>query len=320
MPVLKKGVIEGRKRVAPRHSPKGFQAFIYSDNTVGILFSIPFIIGFLGFTIIPMCASLYFSFTNYNMTTAPDWIGLNNYIRMFTQDSRFYKSIAVTFGYVLLSVPIKLVSALMIALLLTRKRKFVHVYRSVYYFPSLVGGSVAVTLVWKELFASKGMINSLLISLGGEALPWFGNETLARWPLILLTIWQFGSSMLIFAAALKQIPVEYNEAANIDGAGIFSRFFRITLPCLSPIILFNLVMQTIGAFMSFTATYLISNGTGGPNDSTHFIALYIYNHSFKYMNMGYASAMSWVLLVVIATVTALIFKTSNYWVFYESKG
>lgn len=292
--------------------------FMNRDNTVGYVFSLPFIIGFLGFTIIPILVSFYFSFTNYNMVSAPKWIGLQNYARMFTDDPRFFKSVLVTFEYVALSVPLKLIFALLVAVLLTKKTRAVGFYRSVYYLPSLIGGSVAVTLVWKQIFSSRGLLNNIFKSMGLSRVSWFGDERLAIWPLVLLAVWQFGSSMIIFAAGLKQIPVSYYEAARIDGAGSSKQFFYITLPCLSPVILFNLVMQVISGFMSFTQVYIISNGTGEPNDSTNFFALYVYNQAFKYFDMGYASAMAWVLLVIVSIVTLIIFKTSNHWVFYDN--
>lgn len=293
--------------------------FLNRDNTVGYVFALPFIIGFLGFTIVPMIVSLYFSFTNYNMISAPQWVGLKNYVRMFTEDNRFVNSVGVTLKYVFISVPLKLIFALIVAFLLTRKSKAVSVYRSVYYIPSLIGGSVAVSLVWKQLFSTKGLINNILHSLGTARISWFGDEHAAVWPLILMAIWQFGSSMIIFAAGLTQIPASYYEAARIDGAGIVKQFFFITLPSLSPVILFNLVMQMITGFMSFTQTYVISNGTGDPNDATNFFALYIYNQAFKYFDMGYASAMAWILLILISLITFIIFKTSSTWVFYENE-
>lgn len=303
---------------APKKKGK-FYHFIHNDNTVGYLFALPFILGFLAFTVIPMIVSLYFSFTNYNLTSTPDWVGLRNYVRMFTGDSRFYNSVWVTLKYVLISVPLKLIFALFTAFLLTRKSRVVSVYRSVYYLPSLIGGSVAAVLVWKELFSSRGAINTLLVNLGLDKVSFFGNPAYATIPLVLLSVWQFGSSMIIFAAGLKQIPASYYEAARIDGAGVIRQFFNITLPILSPVILFNLVMQTISGFMAFTQVFIISNGEGGPRDATNFFALYVYNQAFKYFDMGYASAMAWVMLVIIAIITFIIFKTSNTWVFYESK-
>ena len=293
--------------------------FFNKDTVVGYVFAMPFIIGFLGFVIIPMAVSFYFSFTKYNIRQPPVWIGLDNYIRMFTNDKRFYKSVWVTFKYVIIAVPLKLAFALVIAFILTKKSKLEGLFRSIYYLPSLIGGSVAVTLVWKELFSSTGLVNTFLATIGITNLSWFGDEKLALWPLILLTVWQFGSSMLIFAAGLKQIPKTYYEAAEIDGAGSVAIFFKITLPSLSPIILFNLVMQLISGFMTFTQSYIISGGSGRPNDSTNFFALYIYNNAFSYFDMGYASAMAWILLLIIAVVTMIVFKTSRAWVFYEYK-
>lgn len=293
--------------------------FWNNENTVGYVFAMSFIVGFLCFTIIPMGVSLYFSFTKYNMLKSPVFIGARNYIRLFTDDARFAKSIGVTFYYVVVSVFLKLTFALLVAVLLTRREKLLGFYRSVYYLPSLVGGSVSVALVWKQLFATKGLFNNLRVAMGFERLSWFGDPKLAIWPLILMAVWQFGSSMIIFAAGLKQIPTTYYEAAKIDGAGSVRRFFSITLPCLSPVILFNLVMQLISGFMSFTQVYIISNGTGDPNDATNFIALYTYNQAFKYNEMGYASSIAWVLLVIISILTFIVFKTSKHWVFYGNE-
>ena len=296
-----------------KKSPMRWQEII-----CGYVFSAPFIIGFLVFTIIPMLFSFYLSFTDYSITKAPNFVGFQNYIRMFTNDPRFVKSIFVTLYYVFASVPIKLGFALLVAFLLTRPTKAVGAYRAIYYLPSLIGGSVAVSLVWKELFAAKGVINSILSFLGYKGtIYWIGDPRFAIWILILMSAWQFGSSMIIFAAGLKQIPVVYYEAARIDGASLSKQFRYITLPSLSPVIFFNLVMQTIGAFMSFTQAFIITRGQ--PSDSTLFYALYVYTRAFNYFDMGYASAMAWILLVMIAIVTAVLFKTSNNWVYYESK-
>lgn len=298
---------------------QGFKRFINSEAVTGYVFALPFIIGFLVFTIIPIFYSLFISFTNFRITSKPIWIGLDNYIRMFTKDPRFLKSVTVTLYYVVVSVPLKVGFALIVAFLLTRKNVLAGFYRSVYYLPSLIGGSVAVSLVWKELFAGNGVVNSVLSMLGFKSdISWLGDPRYAIWILILLTIWQFGSSMLIFTAGLKQIPVSYYEAAQIDGASLIQQFFYITLPCLSPVILFNLIMQTISGFMNFTQAFIITNG--GPMDSTLFYALYLYNSAFNYFEMGYASAMAWILLIMVAIVTTLIFKSSDRWVFYESKG
>lgn len=242
------------------------------------------------------------------------YVGFKNFLQLFSDDV-FIKSLGITIKYVLLSVPLKLAFALLVAFVLTRKSNMVTLYRSLYYVPSLVGGSVAVALVWKQLFARKGLINVVLSDMGLKTVNWFGDQKLALYPLILMTVWQFGSSMIIFAAGLKEIPVTYYEAAKIDGASGTQTFARITLPCLSPIILYNLVMQTIQAFMSFTQAFVITQG--GPNNGTMLYALNVYNQAFKYNHMGYACAMSWFMLIVMSIITLVIFKTSKFWVFSE---
>lgn len=291
-----------------------FRQFLNRDNTVGYIFASPFIIGFLGFTIIPMIVSFYYSFTDYNMISEATWTGLRNYIRLFN-DERFMNSVRVTLIYVFTSVPVKLIFALFIATLLTKRIRAVNFYRALFYIPSLIGGSIAVALVWKELFSRRGLVNAVMVNIGLDPISWFGDQNMAMIPLILISAWQFGSSMIIFAAGLKDIPQSYYEAALIDGAGKIQQFIKITLPLLSPIILFNLIMQTISAFMAFTQAFVITGG--GPNDATNFYALYVYDHAFTFYNMGYASAMSWIMLVVIGTITYLIFKFSKYWTFYD---
>ena len=288
---------------------------LYHDNTVGYIFSLPFIAGFLAFTLIPILVSMYYSVTNYRLGQAPQFIGLKNYLDLFA-DVRFLGSVKATVVYVVTSVPTKLVFALFIAYLLTQKHRAVTFYRSLYYIPSLIGGSIAVALVWKNIFSRKGLANTILDSLGMAKLSWLGDPRLALSILVVMSAWQFGSSMIIFAAGLKEISPTYYEAAEIDGANRWQKFLRITLPCLSPIILYNLVMQTITAFMAFTQAFVITQG--GPNDSTNFYSLYVYNHAFKWSNMGYASAMSWVMLILISAVTFLLFRSSKFWVFSEA--
>lgn len=290
--------------------------FIYNNNTVGYIFASPFIIGFLLFTIIPMISSLYYSMTDFNMIEEANFIGMQNYINLM-HDERFINSILVTLVYVFFSVPLKLAFALLIAFLLTRKTRLQGFYRSLYYLPSLIGGSVAVALVWKELFARKGLINLTLARFGIHTINWFGSMSAAKWPLILMTVWQFGSSMLIFAAGLKEIPTSYYEAAKIDGANGWQSFWNITIPCLSPVVLFNLVMQLISGFMVFTQAFVITGG--GPNDATMYYALYVYKQGINNRNMGYASAMSWVMLIIMSVITAVVFKTSKHWVFDENQ-
>ncbi len=293
-----------------------FKKFLYNENTVGYVFAFPFIFGFLCFSLIPMFTSFYYSFTDFSLgTKAASYVGLKNFKALFDDDV-FLKSLGVTLKYVFISVPLKLAFALFVAFLLTRKSRFVTLYRSLYYVPSLVGGSIAVALVWKQIFARRGLINVVLQDMDLKTVNWFGDEKLALIPLILMSVWQFGSSMIIFAAGLKEIPVSYYEAAMIDGANGFQRFFRITLPCLSPIVLYNLIMQTISAFMAFTQAFVIT--AGGPNNGTMMYALYVYNQAFKYNSMGYACAMSWVMLVVMSLITLAIFRTSKMWVFSEA--
>ena len=262
-------------------------SFLQNENVVGYVFAAPFILSFLCLTMIPMALSLYYSFCNYKIAAEPVWVGLGNYSTLL-KDATFGNSLLVTIQYVVIGVPLKLVFALLVAMLLTKPTRMQGLYRAVYYIPSLIGGSVAVALVWKQLFGSRVLCNA----------------------------WQFGSSMLIFASGLKQIPRDYYEAAEIDGASVVQRFFSITLPILSPIILFNLIMQLISGFMTFTQAQIITDG--GPNYATNYIALNIFKEGFSYMRMGYACAESWVMLLIMAALTGIIFKTSSHWTFYEN--
>lgn len=292
-------------------------------NAVPYLFMLPWLLGFFILTLYPMVQSLYLSFTDYNMAHDPQWVGLNNYLKMFSSDQRtgdpnYLVSLKVTFTYVFVSVPLKLVFALLVAMLMNQKLRFVPLYRAIYYIPTLLGGSVAIAVLWRQLFSKDGVVNSIITAFTGITdLPgWVANPKYALGTLIILTVWQFGSSMIIFLAGLKQIPQEYYEAAAVDGANKVQSFFRITIPLLTPVILFNLVMQTISAFQAFTQAYIISGGKGDPINSTLFYTLHLYNKGFHYFEMGYASAMAWVLLVIIAALTALIFRTSGRWVSY----
>nr|WP_175480433.1 sugar ABC transporter permease [Gracilibacillus ureilyticus] len=290
------------------------------QNLWGYLFIGPFIIGFLAFTIIPIISSLYFSFTSYDLFSPPRWIGLDNFTKMFTEDPRYLHSLKITFIYVFAGVPLRLAFALIVAMLLNTASRAVGLYRTMYYLPSLIGGSVAVAIMWRQIFGDDGIVNLALGVLGVDPVRWFGNPTAALWMLIFLSIWQFGSSMLIFLAGLKSIPLSYYEAASVDGASFFQKFFKITLPMLSPVILFNAIMQTIGAFMTFVPAFIISKGTGGPLDGTLLYSLYLFKQGFEFFHMGYASAMAWVMLIIIAILTSVIFLSSRFWVHYESEG
>ncbi|MFC5987319.1 carbohydrate ABC transporter permease [Marinicrinis lubricantis] len=288
------------------------------DNLAGYLFILPFLIGFFGLTIFPMAMSLYLSFTDYDMLGTPRWIGFDNYQRMF-DDMKFIQSVKVTLFYVITAVPFRLVFALAVAMLLAKVVLMKGMYRTLLYLPSVIGGSVAISIMWRQLFGNEGAINSILGALGMPTPSWLGDPNYAIWTLILLYGWQFGSSMLIFLAGLKNIPAIYYEAAEVDGANAWYRFSRITIPLLTPIILFNVVMQTIQGFMAFTPSYIIFED-GRPLNSTLLYVLYLFQRAFTFFDMGYASAMAWILLLVIGILTALIFKSSSYWVHYESEG
>jgi multiple sugar transport system permease protein len=264
----------------------------------------------------PMIASLYLSMTDYNLLQAPNFVGFQNYVDMMG-DSRLWASFRVTITYVVVSVPLQLLLALGIALMLDRGLRGLALYRSILYLPSLLGASVAVAILWRQVFGSDGIVNAFLALFGIDGPGWISNPDTALGTIILLHVWTFGSPMIIFLAGLRQIPRMYYEAAEVDGASMVRTFRSITLPLLSPIIFFNLVLQIIGAFQSFTQAYIVSGGTGGPSDSTLFYTLYLYREGFTNFQMGYASAMAWFLLLVIAAFTALNFWLSKYWVFYE---
>jgi multiple sugar transport system permease protein len=288
------------------------------QNISGYLFILPFLIGFFWLTVFPIGMSFYLSFTRYDLLGSPEWVGFSNYIRMFTNDEKFIQALKVTFFYAFTAVPFRLVFALLVALLLARVVRGSGFYRTALYLPSIIGGSVAVAVMWRQLFGNNGAINGILSSLGLPTRSWLGDPDTAIWTLILLFGWQFGSSMLIFLAGLKNIPQEFYEAASVDGANAWYRFTRITIPLLTPVILFNLVMQLINGFLAFTPSFIITEG--GPLNSTLLYALYLYQRGFVFFDMGYASAMAWILLLIIAFFTAFIFGSSKYWVHYESGG
>ncbi|KRF10084.1 ABC transporter permease [Paenibacillus sp. Soil766] len=282
----------------------------------GYLFISPWLIGFFGLTAYPMFLSLYYSLTDYTLLEPIKWIGLRNYVRIFTDDPRFTQSVSVTFQYVLASVPLKLVAALLVATLLNKAMRGISFYRTAVYFPSLIGGSIAVSILWRNIFGVDGIFNEILSIFGIVGKGWITNPGSALWTLILLTVWQFGSAMVIFLAGLKQIPSDLYEASSVDGANKVLQFFKITLPMLSPIIYFNLIMGVINSFQMFTSAFVITNG--GPMNSTYVYALYLYERAFSRYELGYASALAWIMLVMIVIVAAIIAGTSKYWVFYET--
>ena len=290
--------------------------FLNKESSTGVVFCMPFIIGFLVFLIIPMGMSLYYSFCDYDILSPPVFTGLDNYIEIFTADETFWHSVKATFLFVFVSVPLRLIFALIVALILVKSTKATGFYRAAYYLPSILGGSVAVAVLWRRIFATDGVLNSILGMFGLDTqFAWLGNTKTAIWTLVLLAIWQFGSSMLIFLSALKQIPRDLYEAADVDGANKFVKFFKITLPLLTPTIFFNLVMQMINGFLAFTQSLIITDGK--PMDSTLFYAVYMYRQAFSFNHAGYASAMAWIMLLFIGLLTLLLFKTKKYWVYEQ---
>ncbi len=286
------------------------------DNKAGYLFLLPWLIGLVLIVAGPMFASLYLSFTNYSLIQAPEWVGLDNYARML-DDPRLHKSLSVTFIYVIVGVPLQLIVALAIAMMLNEGMKGLAFYRSIFYLPSMLGASVAIAVLWRQMFEVDGLVNQVLRLFGIPATTsWIADPQYALWTIILLHIWTFGSPMVIFLAGLRQIPGMYYEAASVDGASKWAQFRKITLPLLSPIIFFNLVLQIINAFQTFTQAFVVSNGTGGPADETLFYTLYLYQRGFVQFQMGYAAAMAWLLVVIIAAFTAINFYFSKHWVFY----
>jgi multiple sugar transport system permease protein len=289
-------------------------------NAAGYLFLLPWLIGFFGLTLLPTIASLYLSFTDYDLLTPPRWNSGENYAYAFFQDDRFASALAVTFHYVAWSVPLKLIVALALAMALDRGVRGISVYRAVFYLPSLLGSSVAVAVLWRQIFGDGGLVNQLLALVGLSGPSWITHPDYALWTLVALAVWQFGSPMIIFLAGLRQIPQDLHEAAMMDGAGPVRRFLKITLPLLAPVIFFNLVLQTIDAFKAFTPAFIVSGGNGSPIDSTLFYSLYLYIEAFANFRMGYAAALAWILLVIISAFTAAAFLTSRYWVYYEDEG
>jgi len=288
------------------------------EGRVAFLFLLPWLLGMVGLTLGPMVYSLYLSFTKYNLLSDPQWIGLDNFVQM-AQDSRFWESVRVTLLYVVISVPVVLVVSMVVALMMNASIKFITGYRALFYLPSLLGASVAIATLWRQIFGDSGLINNALAAIGIQHGSWIGDPSTALYVIISLNAWAFGSTMIIFLAGLRQVPQELYEAAAVDGAGRFRRFRSVTLPSMSPLIFFSLLLDTVHAFQAFTGAYVISGGNGGPSDSTLFYTLYLYQQGFTQLNMGYASAMAWVLVVVLAGFTGFLFFTARYWVHYGDR-
>ena len=289
-----------------------------SKRYVGLLYIAPWLLGFLIFQLYPFIASLCYSFTDYTLLNQPQFVGLKNYLTLFTTDKQFLSTMKITGFYALLSVPLKLAFALFIAILLNAKIKGIGIYRSLYYLPSILGGSVAVSVLWRVIFMKDGMINHFIGLLGLGPVNWLTDAKLALITLSLLQVWQFGSAMVIFLAALKGIPAELYEAASIDGSGKWNQFLHITLPQISSVVFFNLIMQSIQALQNFTSAFVITGG--GPMKRTYIIDMKLYDDAFRFYKVGYACAESWILFLVILALTLLVFKSSDAWVYYADEG
>ena len=281
------------------------------------LYILPWILGFAILQLYPFVSSFIYSFTDYTVGAKATFQGLANYKKLFTQDKEFWNSLKVTILFARYTVPGKLIMALAVAMFLNRDLKGINLIRTLYYIPSLFGGSVAVALLWRLMFLDNGVINAILSALHLPVIQWLGDTRYALRTICMLEIWQFGSSMVMFLAALKQVPRSLYEAAEIDGAGKVTRFFHITLPQISPIIFFNLINQTIQALQNFTSAQVITEG--GPLKSTYVLGLKLYKEGFSYFKMGYASAISWVVFAAIMIFTLAIFASSKLWVHYADE-
>ncbi|WP_313072369.1 carbohydrate ABC transporter permease [Lacrimispora sp.] len=268
-------------------------------------------------TLYPFINALVISFSDYNLVREPNFIGLTNYTNLF-KDKDFISTLVATLKYTVFTVPLQLTFALFIAYILNFKLKLINFYRTAYYIPSLLGGNVAVAVLWRFLFQQDGFVNRFIGMFGGQPVPWLSSPTGAMSIIVILKVWQFGSAMLIFLAALKDVPSDLYEAASVDGATKFHSFFKITIPLITPTIFFNLVMQLVNAFQEFNGPYLVTGR--GPLNSTYLTSMFIYDNAFKYFNMGYASAASWILFLIIVSVTLVLFATQNKWVFYSDGG
>ena len=281
------------------------------------LFILPWIIGFLVFTIGPLIFSLIMSFFDWPLTSTPEFVGFGNYIEMFTEDDQFWKSLVISLKYAAIFVPLNLIVALFLAMLITQPVKGVKIYRTLYYIPTVISG-VAVAILWGWLLDSNyGVVNYLLSLIGIEGPQWLIDKSWALFAVIIASAFGVGSMMLIFYTDIKNIPPDVYEAASLDGASPARQFFSITLPLITPTLLFNLIMSIINSFQQVTLVMLLTNG--GPLNSTYFYGLMTYNNAFKHHKMGYAAANAWVMFIIILFLTALVFKSSSAWVFYETE-
>lgn len=290
---------------------------MYENRRLGFLFVLPFVLGVLGFKLFPFVMSFALSFTQYDLIDPPEFTGLENYRELFGNDPLFRKSLGVTLLFAALAVPLRVGFALFIAHVLNYKLRGINFFRAAFYLPSILGGSIAVAVLWRFIFAKYGLVNLILTKLGLEPIAWLADEHFSLWTIVLLFTWQFGSAMVIFLAALQNVPVTLYEAAEIDGASKWRQFISITVPLITPVIFFNMIMQMVQAFQEFNGPYAITEG--GPLNSTYVLALYIYDQSFRFFNLGYGAALSWVLFALVAGLSLVSFWSSKYWVFYSGE-
>ncbi|MBI3368717.1 MAG: sugar ABC transporter permease [Burkholderiales bacterium] len=290
---------------------------MYENKRLGFLFVLPFVLGVLLFKLGPFVISFALGFTQYDIIDPPEFVGLDNYRELLTQDPLFRKSLGVTLLFAALAVPMRVGFALFIAHVLNFKLRGINFFRAAFYLPSILGGSIAVAVLWRFIFSKNGLVNLVLAKIGLTPIAWLADEHFSLWTIVLLFTWQFGSAMVIFLAALQNVPNSLYEAAEIDGASKTQQFFRITVPLITPVIFFNLVMQMVQAFQEFNGPYAITEG--GPLHSTYVLALYIYDQSFRFFNLGYGAALSWVLFALVASLSAISFWSSKYWVFYSGE-
>jgi multiple sugar transport system permease protein len=286
------------------------------EAIAGYLFAAPWLLGLLGLTTLPALASIYLSFTDYQLTQPPDFVGLDNYVRLFTDDGRFIKAILNTLFMVLVGVPVQMVAGLAVALLLNQRVRGLAIYRTIFFLPSQVSG-VALALMWGWILNPQFGIITQVFDMAGILAPiWLTDPVWVKPAFILMGLWAIGTSMIIWLAGLQSIPDIYYEAAAIDGAGRLRRFWSITLPLLTPTTFFVLITGIIGTFQIFAQAYVLTNG--GPNDASLFYALYIYQTAFKFFQMGYAAALAWVLFVIVLALTLLNLRLAKTWVYYEA--
>ncbi|WP_434687604.1 carbohydrate ABC transporter permease [Hungatella sp. SB206] len=286
-------------------------------SKMGLVYILPWLIGMVFLTLYPFINALVISFTDYNLVREPNFISLANYTKLF-QDEDFLSTLTATLKYTVITVPLQLAFALFIAYILNFKLKGINFFRTAYYIPSLLGGNVAVAVLWRFLFQQDGLINRIIGVVGIQPVAWLSSPGGAMSVIIILKVWQFGSAMLIFLAALKDVPQDLYEAASVDGSTKFHSFIHITMPLITPTIFFNLVMQLVNAFQEFNGPYLVTGK--GPLNATYLTSMYIYDNAFKYFNMGYASAASWILFLIIVAVTLILFATQDKWVYYSDGG